>query len=410
MPAEPLTAVPGTSVPTGSLISPGGEQGVSGAPGPQGPQGPTGPQGIPGADSTVPGPQGPAGPTGPTGAAGTTGATGAQGPQGLPGNDGAPGATGAQGPKGDPGTTGATGAQGPQGTKGDPGSTGQTGAQGPKGDPGPQGIQGVKGDTGTPGSTGATGAPGTPGEQWFSGSGAPSTALGVLNDWYLNSANGDFYEKTAASTWTLRGNLKGPQGAQGAQGIQGNTGATGSQGPQGIQGNPGATGATGSQGPAGPGVPAGGTANQYLRKKSSTNYDTEWETPATLQTARKDTAATSCGLSVRMAGMGGLITPTATGKILVQVGGMVQVQENFIVMELRYGTGTPPANNAVASGTIVGWGNQTTVVGQQGFSLAAVIADLAVGTTYWLDVSIYKPQGTLSTPCYGTCITAVELP
>lgn len=33
----------------------------------------------------------------------------------------------------------------------------------------------------------------------------------------------------------------------------------------------------GSQGPAGPGVPAGGTADKFLKKSSSTDYDTEWD-------------------------------------------------------------------------------------------------------------------------------------
>jgi hypothetical protein len=32
----------------------------------------------------------------------------------------------------------------------------------------------------------------------------------------LNSTNGDYYEKTGAAVWTLRGNLKGPAGAPGA--------------------------------------------------------------------------------------------------------------------------------------------------------------------------------------------------
>jgi hypothetical protein len=59
------------------------------------------------------------------------------------------------------------------------------------------------------------------GEGWFSGTGAPSGALGTLGDWYINDANGDFYEKTGATTWTLRGNLQGPQGAQGVQGPPG---------------------------------------------------------------------------------------------------------------------------------------------------------------------------------------------
>lgn len=38
-------------------------------------------------------------------------------------------------------------------------------------------------------------------------------------------------------------------------------------------------GAQGTQGPAGPGVAAGGTVGQILRKKSATDYDTEWADP-----------------------------------------------------------------------------------------------------------------------------------
>jgi microcystin-dependent protein len=77
------------------------------------------------------------------------------------------------------------------------------------------------------GPAGPPGPQGEPGEKWFTGSGAPSGAVGVVGDWYLDSANGDYYEKTGTSTWTLRGNLKGPAGAQGPQGIQGAQGATG---------------------------------------------------------------------------------------------------------------------------------------------------------------------------------------
>ena len=63
------------------------------------------------------------------------------------------------------------------------------------------------------GPTGATGAAGAAGALWRSGTGAPAGALGIVGDWYLNDANGDVYEKTGASTYTLRDNLTGPQGA-----------------------------------------------------------------------------------------------------------------------------------------------------------------------------------------------------
>jgi hypothetical protein len=88
---------------------------------------------------------------------------------------------------------------------------------------GPAGATGSQGPAGAPGSQGPAG---TPGEKWFTGSGAPSGATGIVGDWYLDSANGDYYEKTGASAWTLRGNLRGPQGATGPQGNPGPSGAS----------------------------------------------------------------------------------------------------------------------------------------------------------------------------------------
>lgn len=83
-------------------------------------------------------------------------------------------------------------------------------------------------------------------------------------------------------------NVQGPQGEQGPRGEQGEQGPQGEQGiqgPQGERGEQGQTGATGPQGPqgiqgpagpAGEGVPEGGMKGQVLKKKSDTNYDTEW--------------------------------------------------------------------------------------------------------------------------------------
>lgn len=91
--------------------------------------------------------------------------------------------------------------------------------------PGPAGPTGPAGPAGPTGATGSQGPAGTPGEKWFSGSGAPAGATGIVGDWYLDTASGDVYEKTAASTWTVRGNIRGPQGLQGIQGPQGPAGS-----------------------------------------------------------------------------------------------------------------------------------------------------------------------------------------
>jgi len=181
----------------------------------QGPQGAAGPAGATGATGPA-GPKGDTGDTGPTGATGPKGDTGDTGPQGPAGADGA---TGADGPSayevavanGFVGTeaawlaslVGATGATGPQGPQGDPGAAGATG---PQGDPGPAGTNGVDGAT------------------WYTDTGAPSSGLGLIDDLYLNTSNGDVYKKTDVSTWTLQTNITGPAGTGGSGiGVPGTT-------------------------------------------------------------------------------------------------------------------------------------------------------------------------------------------
>jgi hypothetical protein len=256
------------------------------------------------------GPQGPAGPTGPAGSNGSPGVDGSQWYSGS----GAPSAglgvntdlylnvsngdlyqksggawaiiDNLTGPTGATGSTGATGAAGSNGSNGTDGKTVRNGSGAPSSGLGVDGdfyidttafqiygpkaggswasgtsIIGPTGATGPAGSTGATGSPGADGAKWYSGSGAPSGALGVNGDLYLNTANGDLYQKSGG-TWSVIDNLTGPTGATGS------TGATG------------ATGPAGSNGTNGVGVPIGGTTGQVLSKIDGTDYNTQWVTPS----------------------------------------------------------------------------------------------------------------------------------
>jgi hypothetical protein len=152
-------------------------------------------------------------------------------------------------------TTGPQGPQGPQGIKGDKGDTGATGPQGPKGDTGdqgPVGSQGSKGDTGPQGPVGPMGPAGE-GTRWYSGSGLPSSELGINGDFYLDLLSSNIYNKISGF-WTIVTNImgsEGPKGDTGATGPQGPKGDTGSMGPQGIQGPQGAQGSQGEEGPVG---------------------------------------------------------------------------------------------------------------------------------------------------------------
>jgi hypothetical protein len=73
-------------------------------------------------------------------------------------------------------------------------------------------IKGPQGNAGPQGSTGLPGIPGPSGSRWFSGAGAPADVLGQSGDFYLNTVNGDVYEKSLASTWALLDNFMGPPG------------------------------------------------------------------------------------------------------------------------------------------------------------------------------------------------------
>lgn len=244
------------------IQGPKGDTGATGATGPQGKQGiqgEIGPQGLQGlkGDTGLTGPQGIQGVQGAKGDKGDIGLTGPTGPQGIKGDQGIQGETGPQGERGLQGVIGLTG---PQGVKGD---TGATGGKGATGLTGPQGIQGPQGERGLQGVQGPQGIQGIAGSKTYNVNTTPSTSLGVVGDFALNTVNGDVYEKTASTTWTKNGNFRGPQGLTGPQGAtgpqgttgltgaKGDTGATGLTGPQGAKGDTGATGTQGIQGPKG---------------------------------------------------------------------------------------------------------------------------------------------------------------
>lgn len=158
---------------------------------------------------------------GPRGPAGPKGDTGSTGPQGASGQAGAAGPTGPQGPQGPTGPTG------PKGDKGDTGNTGSTGPQGP------QGQTGAQGPHGNPGANGTNGTNGTDGKTLRNGSGAPSNALGVDGDFYIDPNAQLIYGPKAGGTWPSGVNYKGNTGAQGQQGQQGQQGIQGPAGPAG---------------------------------------------------------------------------------------------------------------------------------------------------------------------------------
>ncbi len=113
---------------------------------------------------------------------------------------------------------------------------------------------------------------------WRDGAGAPSNALGADGDYYLNTTNGDVYEKDAGS-YSVVGNIKGADGADGADGAPGSDGAPGAPG---ADGAPGMDGADGTSIRSGVGAPSNGlgmdgdlyvnTTNGDLHEKAAGTY------------------------------------------------------------------------------------------------------------------------------------------
>ena len=94
------------------------------------------------------------------------------------------------------------------------------------------------------------------------GKGAPSNALGVDGDFYIDVLKLDFYGPKENGRWPAPVSLRGPAGTNGADG---KTGATGAIGPAGVPGAKGSSGgSTGPQGPTGPIGPQGATGPQGI--------------------------------------------------------------------------------------------------------------------------------------------------
>jgi hypothetical protein len=119
----------------------------------------------------------------------------------------------------------------------------------------------------------------------LNGKGAPSSALGINGDFYIDISTFNIYGPKSKNKWPTPISLKGPSGAsgdkgssssgakgdqgekgtkgeKGESGAKGETGAAGAPGAAGAQGEQGLTGPTGPQGPQGETGPTGPTGPQ----------------------------------------------------------------------------------------------------------------------------------------------------
>ena len=149
---------------------------------------------------------------------------------------------------------------------------------------------------------------------------------------------------------------------------------------------------------------SGATAGKTLASALGAAATTAQSTPA-------NPTGTSSATQVMM-GLAGSITPTKSGKVLIIISGALQNTGGATTntVQIRYGTGTAPANGAAATGTTAGAALQsapTNGSGPEAFSINAIVSGLTLSTAHWIDVGLAASAGTGSIRTIS--ISAVEV-
>ena len=157
-----------------------------------------------------------------------------------------------------------------------------------------------------------------------------------------------------------------------------------------------------------------GSAGTHLTSDGS---NVTWKTTTTAQATPADPTGTTSTTGVMM-GLGNsiTITPSYSGKVMIIISGDIKNATNADggKVQIRYGTGSPPANQAAVTGTTAGGfvnfnnANPGTANIQAPWTLNAIVSGLTVGTAYWVDVDLAAiTGGTISIK--NVSISIVEL-
>jgi hypothetical protein len=118
-------------------------------------------------------------------------------------------------------------------------------------------------------------------------------------------------------------------------------------------------------------------------------------------TPANPTGTTATGAAVMM-GLAQLFTPGFSTRIKVEVSFMManSTVNDGATAQLRFGTGSAPANGAALTGTAVGSGksfSSLTAALKTCVTLTAIITGLTLAAQYWLDVSLIALIGGTAT-------------
>ncbi len=160
-----------------------------------------------------------------------------------------------------------------------------------------------------------------------------------------------------------------------------------------------------------------GTTGNYLRSDGTTFVSA----PITQSQRNVAAPAGTTNTTGVMMGLAGAITPARSGTLMIIISGDIANSNgaNGGKVQIRYGTGTAPANATALTGTAIGGqvnmtnGNATGLGVSYSdikvpFSLNAAVSGLTIGTVYWIDVSLGAVSGGTAT-IMNISITVIEL-
>ena len=355
------------------------------------------------------------------------------------------------------GDTGAKGPQGIQGEKGDKGDKGDTGATGtaatislgnvtsgvspditnsgtssaavfnftlPKGDKGDKGDKGNDGQDGksfevkaqypTEAALIAAHPTGQPGDAYFVGTGD----------------NPDLYVwMSEAQEWLNNGPIAGVKGDKGDTGDDGyspqaTVSKSGSTAIITIRDKSGVTTATvtdGADGDPGPGLPEGGSIGQLVKKKTATDYDTEWFTPGTAISKDSTNAVTANSTDLVESGAVKAAIDAAVAsayrpggsKTCAELTNALLIADNVGLVYIISDTGTTTADFVEGAGKEIGVGSDVGIIevstGVYKFNLLPGIVDLSNYIQKSQTAGLIKNDGTVDTTEYATAADVGDL-
>lgn len=135
--------------------------------------------------------------------------------------------------------------------------------------------------------------------------------------------------------------------------------------------------------------------------------------PAILQSSPVNPTGTTSTAGVMM-GLAGALTPRVTGRVKIVINGYMSesVGVRGVTAQIRYGTGTAPANGAALTGTTAGGSInmfQTAATQLFPFSCNAIVSGLTLGTAIWIDLAVARVGASGTGSVLNISITAFEL-